>query len=224
MPPFAVRVARAEELGERCNGHPEEVDAALPQLVAMLEDETNDVVLTAIADALGQMWDTRCGPHLVALATHPSSDVQTAVARALGGALCNNETDEGIAALIMLSAAPDPDTRDWATFGLANLDADSPEIRRALWARLDDTDCDADGEALCGLAKRKDQRVRQRIIERLSADGPGNLIVEAAGELADPALLPLLRALSDSDWRDQDSRPEVLDWAISMCTGESGEL
>jgi HEAT repeat protein len=217
--PFAVRVARAEELGSRCNGHPEEVDGALPELVAMLAGETDEAVLGTIVEALGQMWDPRCADYLIALSAHPAPAIQAAVARALGGALCNNERMDGIEVLITLSAAADPDTRDWATFNLALRDADSPEIRAALWARINDTDCNADGEALCGLAKRRDPSVGARIAEQLSVDAPGNLIVEAAGELADPALLPALHALSESDWREFDQRPEILDWAIDRCAG-----
>jgi HEAT repeat protein len=61
---------------------------------------------------------------------------------------------EAVDALIRLSEDADEGTRDWATFGLAELlEADSPEIRAALTARLADSDQIAD-QARAGLVKR----------------------------------------------------------------------
>ena len=49
-----------------------------------------------------------------------------------------------------------------------------------------------------------------------SADA-GNLIVEAAAELADPRCLPALYALRDSGWEREDVRGGVLEVAIEAC-------
>jgi HEAT repeat protein len=78
-----------------------------------------------------------------------------------------------IACLITLSADPEIPVRDWATFGLAvQIDTDTPEIRAALRARLDDPDCDTAGEAMVGLARRKDAQVVAPLLEFLQASAP----------------------------------------------------
>src|SRR6266508_3680136 len=58
--------------------------------------------------------------------------------------------------------------------------------------------------------------VRDEIERHLQSDA-GNLIVEAAAELGDPALWPLLVELRDRGWQQADGRPEVLDWALETC-------
>jgi hypothetical protein len=54
------------------------------------------------------------------------------------------------------------------------------------------------------------------ILKRLT-DDPGNLIVEAAAELGDPAAYPLLLGLRDEGWADADPRGYVLTDALSAC-------
>jgi hypothetical protein len=49
------------------------------------------------------------------------------------------------------------------------------------------------------------------------ADDPGNLIVEAAAELGDPAAYPLLLGLRDEGWAESDPRGYVLTDAQSAC-------
>ena len=207
----------AEELGDRCNGHPENVDAALPVLLGLLEHETDIQVLAAIASALGLMWTPRCLGPLLSLATHADGDVRLAATQGLGGAMCEIEDPAGVAALLVLSRDEDAEVRDWATFQIAQLEADSDEIRSALWERVQDTDTDADGEALVGLARRKDSAVRRILAARLKEGNAGNLIVEAAAELGDPALYPLLVRLAERGWKLSDQRPEVLDQALEAC-------
>lgn len=209
-------IAAAQDLGTRCNGHPEEVTSALPDLLHLLEDENRPQVLVAIADALGAMWDPRCLPPLLTLVQHPDDAVRLSVAQALNGTLCNHEAPEGIAALIPLSGDPDGQVRDWATFALAQSDSDSDAVRQALWARVEDPDGDTLGEALVGLARRHDPRVLELILRRLAED-PGNLIVEAAGELGDPAVYPSLVRLRKDGWAESDPRGPVLTDALDAC-------
>ena len=66
-------------------------------------------------------------------------------------------------ALIALSADADADVRDWATFALGTLAAaDTPELREALAARVEDADEDTRLEAVHGLALRGDTRAARR--------------------------------------------------------------
>jgi hypothetical protein len=215
-PPTAVRVAAAETLGDRCNGHPEAVDGALPELLSMLADEDDPAVLEAIAGSLGHMWDPRCLQSLLGLTGHADRDVRLAATQGLGGALCDVEDAGGVARLVTLTTDTDAEIRDWATFTLAHLDADSDTIRAALWERVGDHEGDTCGEALVGLARRKDASVYDEIKRHLRTDA-GNLIVEAAAELADARVYPLLVELRERGWQDSDNRPEVLDWALESC-------
>jgi hypothetical protein len=58
-----------------------------------------------------------------------------------------------------------------------------------------------------GLARRGDPRVFPLLVDRLADSDVGNLIVEAAAELADPRLLPALRKLQAAGWQQTDPLP-----------------
>jgi HEAT repeat protein len=96
--------------------------------------------------------------------------------------------------------------RDWATFGLGSqIDLDTPRIREALCARLNDPDPITRAEAFVGLARRKDEGVLSPLIAALGStqldefDPRQDLVLEAAWEIADPRLLPALRAMQEQD-------------------------
>ena len=106
--------------------------------------------------------------------------------------------------------------RDWATFGLGSMiEADTPPIREALFARLSDADDTVRGEALVGLALRKDERAIEPLIQELErhpAEKTGSLLIEAAEEMADTRLLPILTRLK------QSSGSKKFDEAIQCCS------
>ncbi len=99
----------------------------------------------------------------------------------------------------------------------APFEADSEQIRDALAARLADTEGDTAGEALLGLAQRKDPRALAPLLAWLNADHPGNLVVEAAAALGAAEALPALVRLKNEGWQDRDCRPSVLGEAIEAC-------
>jgi HEAT repeat protein len=105
--------------------------------------------------------------------------------------------------LLILTRDPDEDVRNWAVFGLGNLgDADSTEIRDALFARLNDSNEEVREEALVGLAKRKDTRVLPALIAALNKSAlnhPG--VTELTTEAAD-AMLGLEH--ERTDWSGAD--------------------
>ena len=112
---------------------------------------------------------------------------------------------------IELSARPGPAIRDWATFALGTLaPQDSPELRDALVARLDDADAEARIEAVHGLALRGDARAVEpalALLARASAAArcwTRHALLEAAIRLAalsgDARFAPHLPALDDG-WR-----------------------
>jgi HEAT repeat protein len=83
--------------------------------------------------------------------------------------------------LIRLSSDDADEVREWATFGLGTiLSLDTPEVRSALFARLDDTSAIVRDEALVGLARRRHHGVVERVAKRLRGDGVGSLVFRAA--------------------------------------------
>jgi HEAT repeats len=162
------------QLGYDSAGASPFADEAEPVLVRLLADVSTAVVISTLS-ALGHL---RRGStmDMERFKTHPAPDVREALASALG------MRDDAIEALIELSADEDAGTRDWATFGLGSQsDVDTQEVRETLAARLTDEDPDVRGEAVIGLARRKDERAIE-VIARELKDGY-SLAVDAAEEM-----------------------------------------
>ncbi|QAT87989.1 hypothetical protein EJ065_6460 [Corallococcus coralloides] len=101
--------------------------------------------------------------------------------------------------MIALSRDSDEDVRNRATFSLGSQaeEVDTPELRDALFDRLTESDMELRGEALVGLALRKDPRVLEPLRRELESSEVVVLAVEAAEKLEDTSLLPLLHRLRD---------------------------
>ena len=177
------------------------------RLVALLKDAEHLVTASAVY-ALAHLGRGKPS-QLARLATHASEDVRCALAYALGG-----RTDAiSRATLIQLSSDEDADTRNWATFALGSLsDEDSTAIRDALVARLTDADDEVRGEAILGLAKRRDERAVQPLLRELGLDHVGTLALEAAGAMPRPEFIPHLEALHVAHPGDQ-----AIDEALNRC-------
>ena len=204
------RAIAADVLGGLGEGNSTHLgDRAAPHISRLLHD-VDASVLVAAARALSDIGVRDQLEALVALATHPDPDVRHAVVLALNRA----DAPLGLETLVRLSADADDDVRDWATFGLAaQTDADTPELRDALVARLDDSSFDVRGEALVGLARVRDIRVYPSLIRELQSGHVGSLAVEAARDFPSPLLLERLEAIRS--WWDVD--PELLEAAIARC-------
>ncbi|MHA7630207.1 HEAT repeat domain-containing protein [Corallococcus sp. M7] len=175
-------------------------DALLPALAK----EQDAAVLEAMAAALGHLGDPRSVPALLSLKAHPEAPVRFGVVMGLA----SHRDAQAIEALIHLSRDPDQTVREWATFTLGSQarDVDTPELREALVERLSETHVKIRGEALLGLALRKDARVLEPL-RRVLEEGPvvTTLEVEAAQALEDVSLLPLLLAHREAlDEEDDD--------------------
>jgi len=150
-------------------------------------------VLRAAVSGLGHRPHPDALPRLLELAAHRDARLRWHVAVALG------TYKEALAAEALVELMKDPDTavRDWATFGLGSLhDADSPAIRTALWQGLEDCDADVRGEALIGLAERRDPGLVDYLLKHLGSDSRVYEL-DAAAMLADPRLLAPLQAIED---------------------------
>ena len=180
----------------------------------MLEGETDPDVLQAIAVAFGHLRDPRCIDLLIPLKAYPDEDVRFGLVHGLSG----HDDRRAIETLIELSRDVDGDVRDWATFGLGTLiSTDVPEIRKALWARVDDGDVDTRAEAIVGLARRKDPDIVAIVFEELRADSADELMIEAAEELGDSQLYEALVRLRRRWPESRQNELKYLDNAIAAC-------
>jgi HEAT repeat protein len=92
---------------------------------------------------------------------------------------------EGMSLLIEMSQDEDSEIRDWATAGLAGLEADTPQIREALAARLTDEDLRTVAEAARGLAIRGDERADQgvrRVLDESDDEYARDLVTQTGEE------------------------------------------
>lgn len=194
------------------------LDESVEALTALLEDPDPSVV-EAAAFGLGHRSDERAVPFLVRLAGHECARIREGIVFGLLGL----EVPDAINTLIRMSEDPDEEVRDWATFGLGTqIEADTPEIREALYLRLSDDDGETRGEALIGLAKRRDPRVEAALLKEWEEGEIGILGIEAAEILGSPVLLPHLeKFLSMMDGSEDDSyfRSQILR-SIAACRGE----
>lgn len=188
--------------------------AAIGVLVSTIENEQHLDVLLSLGYALGHRRAAAGVPFLVALRHHEDPGVREAV---VFGLLCQ-EAPEAVEALIELSRDTDGDVRNWATFGLGSqIDVDTPEVRAALRARLGEEDDEIRGEAFVGLARRKDASIVAQLYGELSGGEICILMLEAAEELGDPALYPVLLELEEA-WSDEDgSFVEAAHRAVARC-------
>lgn len=178
-------------------------------LLALMQSEANASVLQSLAFALGHCCPPGHVSALVALANSEDADIRYAAVHSL----CHADDPAAVKTLIRLSADPDTDVRDWATFALGSqTEQDTPELREALWARVNDVDSETRGEALVGLAKRKDDRVIGAIERELASPDVGRLAVEAAKEFPHRCFLAGLNRLKPDEWN-----MDLLQETIAVC-------
>ncbi len=210
-------INEAKRLGVAVNGHPEDVPAALPRLLELLQVAPTARSRAEVIRALGHAWTEEACLAVLACAGDEDDEVRLQVARAAPGGVDSEEAEVRVAETLMELSMDDVDEiRDWATFGLGSILAiDTAAVRQALAERLDDDHFDTACEALVGLAERRDERAFDRTLELLQAESVPRLAVDAARALSDPRLLSPLRSLEG--WWDID--PLLLQMAIEACAG-----
>jgi HEAT repeat protein len=111
------------------------LEETLPILIAACSDDRAEVVAASIA-ALGHIGDHRGLPSILRHAGHVCDDTRYSVAVALPAVAGDPPAAQAVEALILLSADADPQTRDWATFGLGSqLDIDGEPVLTP-WPRV----------------------------------------------------------------------------------------
>lgn len=175
----------------------------------------------AAVNALTCTDDERVIPLLLSATKDPAADVRWKAVSNLPRPkqVVSEPRDPTVVALIQSLEDDDADVRDRAAFAVGvQTDADSEAIRDALLRHITDPGADTAGEVARALARRHDERIVPFLNARLTDPSVGNLFVEAAGDLADPRLLPALLRLRDMHWQDADPLPSVLSYAIERCT------
>ena len=195
-------------------------------------EEEAPTVLSAIGCALGELGHVASVELMVPFASHPEPAVRVGVV----ASLLRQHDPVAIETLIMLSGDERDEVRDWATFGLGsqvgptdfdrtNDDdvVDTPALRDALAARLDDSHADTRCEAIVGLAMRRDPRVLPVLKAEIDSGPRHSLVLEAVRWMASSELCAGLRKLAESDNPD-----DVAFWtanglreAMEACCGSS---
>ncbi|MDQ0375653.1 HEAT repeat domain-containing protein [Cellulomonas humilata] len=196
-------------------------DQVMPALVRAARSESVADTRQEMVSAIGSAEDPAWVPELLSYADDDAPEVRETVARLLPGMFAGDDLSaEAVAALVTLTRDVDPGVRDWATFGLGvQSTIDDDVIRNALADRLEDDGGDTRFEAVLGLARRGDARALSALRHRLDDEQPTICLldIEAAAELADPALLATLRRLAESwaaDDVDDDPHSAALAYAI----------
>lgn len=209
------RALGADLLGQLGWGDQTFLEESVHALIPMLKDTDARVVFSA-AFALGHRSDPQAIPHLLEIAKHENSDVRHGVVFGLLG----HEDLDAIQALIYFTKDTDAEVRNWALFGLGmQIETDTSEIRTALFEGLQESDVEARGEAMVGLAVRGDARVVDAILNEWDSEEMiSQLSIEAAGAIGDPRLLPDLQGFLEKMELDDDSvfRDYLVD-AIASC-------
>ena len=150
------------------------------------------------------------------LADHENPLVRFGVTYGLTG----QDDDLAISTLITLAKDSDREVRNWAVFGLGSqTEADSPAIREALCIALDDEDSEIRGEALVGLANRKDSKVVTAILREWERDEVNILSIEAARAVRDARLLDELREFLETlDFENDSFFKSQIEGAIAACS------
>ena len=175
-----TREVAADVLGSVASVDRPSAAAIADVLIRRLEVEQDAGVLDSVITALGHACDSRARAGVLKHAEHPDENVRFAVAWSLPAL---DLDDDSLAVLRRLSADPDEDVRDWATFGLAESEARDPATTEALAARTDDPHDDTRAEGIFGLARRHDPRARPLIEHELSRPVHSALIERALEEL-----------------------------------------
>ncbi|GAA4070255.1 ankyrin repeat domain-containing protein [Nonomuraea soli] len=173
------------QFGVEEDGEKPYVERTLPLLQKMATTEGNPQVLRSVLAALGHQGDPRALPQVLDIIGRPGHRRTMTDAIALADVLPPGNA-EGLAILVEMTTDEEDEVRDWATAGLAGLDVDTPEVREALAARLDDEDLHTVAEATRGLAQRGDRRAElgvKRVLAESDDEYARGLAVDAQATL-----------------------------------------
>jgi len=174
----------------------------------LLETEKEPSVIMSILCGIGHNNENLSKAQIKKLCAYKDTK-SSLIKEGLVFSLLGKNEDDAIKTLISLSMDKLSHIRDWATFGIGSqIEDDTIEIRDALWKRINDKHQDTKLEAITGLAKRKDIRIKEIIKRELSDGEYGTLLFEAILDLNDKDFLPLLYQNLKSAKDSTDINPE----------------
>lgn len=177
----------------------------------LLKDEKNPKVLRSLFYAIGHNNKNLTKKQIGKLAEFTSTD-NPLIKEGLVFSLLMINNPKAINSLIFLSSDKTNHIRDWATFGLGTqIDEDNEEIRKALWKRVNDIHQETKLEAIFGLAKRKDERIKPVIVQELLNGEYGIVLFEAIEEIGDKENLKVLKAYYKSEKGNKEISKDWLD-------------
>jgi len=210
------RMLAADVLGQLRNGKCKLFhDESVMILLHLLKD-VDDKVVASAAFSLGHRHDVRAINPLLLLINHENSWVREDVVTGLS----NHEDTNAINGLIQLSRDSDFNVQNWAVFGLASLcKKDSEKIRSALFTQLQNSDDEIRGEAMIGLARRKDGRVKNSIVKELNNSKDGYWVLDAVIEMPDKEYINPLKELIQSmiEKKEFERHIEDANNALHLC-------
>ncbi len=164
----------------------------LQVLFEILETTEDSKVIMSVLNAIGHNNSESLTDSQIAFLTNFKTHSNSGVRYSLVYSLLFIENKKAIETLVYLSDDKMSWIRDWATFGIGQIERNNKTIREALWKRVNDKHQDTKLEAIVGLAKRKDKRIKEIIIRELSGGEFGTLLFEAIEEINDKEFLPIL--------------------------------
>ena len=181
----------------------------------LLEVHKTDVVTESLLYGIGHNNENLSQlqiDNLTQLDEFVDDDINQAYISALSG--INNI--KAIRKLIQFTNSKNSDIRNWSTFGIGTqVEVDSEEIREALWKRVKDSNFETKSEAIYGLAKRKDYRIKSIIMSELKNESYGTLILESTVLLNDSDLRDQLKENLKTATKDETDWPKLIKEAIS---------
>jgi len=186
-------------------------------LAKLLHDKDEDVVSKAIY-GFGHRRCTRYADKIASFVSSTSLPIREALAFSLGG----YENQKSIDALILLMQDENYHVRNWSTFSLAQItESNTPKICDALYKNFFDENLEVRGEALLGLALRKDKRAIDAIVEDLQKPFYGSWIFSAIHEMPHelyiPYFLTYIEHLSREDKEAFSDEIDEAELALNSC-------
>ncbi len=177
----------------------------------LLSTENEPAVIGTLLYAISHNNEKLTHPQMQILV--PFKDSRDSFVReALVNALLGVEDAIAIDTLLCLSEDTAGSVRNWATFGIGTLvDSNNEMIRAALWKRVRDRNMDTKFEAIAGLAKRKDERIKDIIEKEMLKGDYQSLLFDAITDLGDIHFLPLLRSQLVSREQNKNFSNELLE-------------
>ena len=158
----------------------------------LLENEKEPEVIMSILYGVGHNNENLNRAQIKKLCSYINTN-SSLIKEGLVFSLLGKNDADAIKTLMFFSTDKLSYIRDWATFGIGSLiEKNTIEIRNALWKRINDKHQDVKLEAIAGLAKRRDIRVKEVIKRELLGGEYGILLFEAILSLNDKDFLPLL--------------------------------